>query len=285
MARIAVLILFIVGTVFIPLPVLAQMWPPHPYIVSFSSDTPAISLSDAEAGIATITLSWQVHHTEENIFWLKLEIYDDHWRERPDGDVSRLQWRVLAEGGLGAVGQFEVTLYPPQSFAPPMFLLSVIECYGCYAGGNGRTVVDSWAISIPYAPDPPDARPEIASFTADITNLDVAYLLSYDPHVSLSWQIDDRTLRSNLTVDQIFANGSTSRTCRAYPGPWIPSHDTHACALFRRADQPTEVRFRLRVYDVFTNEIYDEAEIVVPVVGEYPTPAPTITSQPPTTAP
>lgn len=205
-------------------------------------------------------------------FGVMLEAYQDD------------RWIMIAE--VEAIGSYEVPLKHPGDFGPPRFRLSIIECFGCYGDGNGRTEVDSWVLNIPYADMTCSAPPEIEFFTTDAESIkrDVLGYMNQNPF--FSWEIKYRIPLSNLVLEQVFSDGTTFRNCYAHYAPWRPSRGIWQCPILQpRNRTKNEVRLRLRVFDVNTNEIFDEAEIILPVIGEWPTPRPTPTGPLPTLSP
>lgn len=242
---------------------LILLWPvpsvsdqnPDPYIVSFSADLASITVSEVEAGNTRVTLSWRLANTESMPWWVTVEFYCT------DG------WMVLYEGNDE---EFGTVLEHPGNFAPPTFRLSLHACYGCPGGGNGRAVIDEWILTIPYRESGDTQTPEIETFTASTKSWCVACNPESPDLISLSWKILHRIPTSNLAFDILSPDTVDATSPYGFWNPWIPSEGQgsfETAVWWEHHRGESVIRFRLHLIDVISGEIYDEAELTIPIVA------------------
>jgi hypothetical protein len=250
-------ILLVLTLLVLAKPVLAQDIP-LPKIVSFTADPASVILSEVENGTAEVTLSWRVFYPYDE-FYGKLEVYGSS------------EWATLSEGTFKAIDSIKVSVNTPHNFAPITFRLTVIVCYGCPDGGNGRAETDHWILTIPYADVEQAEPPTIESFTTDVES--VPGYFDYGPAVRLSWKVNYRTSTTDLVFEHLLPD-DTVMPFHPYYSEWIRSEGTSDYMPTRWQLEGT-ARIRLRIVDVITDEIYDEAEVTVQIIKQSYTPAPT----------
>ncbi|HEX3052637.1 MAG TPA: hypothetical protein VHP83_18400 [Aggregatilineaceae bacterium] len=243
-----ILILVLLATTH---PVSAQI-EPEPMIVSFTANRTAISLQELEAGPVEVTLSWQVINVER--FSGIIEVY------------QRQRWVPLAHQSFNAVDSLVVQVEHPRNFAPPTFRLSLEYCYGCPSGGNGRAIIDEWTLIIPYQQAEDSEPPQIESFTTD-TEIIPPYAEQFSP-MNLSWKVSHRSPTSQIKFEQILPDGNAVGLDLSYISDrWVRSEDRSFCAP-QAWQNSGLVRIRMSVFDVFTGQIFDQAEVTAPIEGQ-----------------
>jgi hypothetical protein len=258
----AVLILSVlsVTTVFAQQPVA------RPTIITFTTDLSEISVDDAETGQTSATLSWHVVGLTD-AYHLFLQTYVlDTWQLLPTQEP------------LPATGSYPLTVQHPLNFGPPTYRLIVAD--------QDFTVLAERVITIPYAVQ--TNLPTINSFTSSVQQLEANALAQGTAAINVSWDVANRAPTANLMVEQVLENGQSLSVELPRPNLWIPSTGQGPI----RPGLPLRdnlVRLRLRVVDMVDGTVFDEADLIIPVVGTVnippsPTPVPLSTVTPAPTA-
>jgi hypothetical protein len=235
----------------------AQTSPFIPAIVQFESDLASVPFGDVEAGAATATLSWYIVNVGQG-----QSLALDYWRQ--NGWVS-----VLSEGeSLPPIGEREVALQDPLSFAEPTFRLTLL---------SGRTILDQQYLMIPYDEvDADTVEPTIAAFTTTSTGVAATDLTQRDARVEVTWDVDNRLPDTTLIFEQVLTEDQVVNVELPRPTLYVASEGTGAVSPVTPLTEAS-VRLRLSVVSVLDGTIYASEEVVIPVTGNLnlPTLAPT----------
>lgn len=241
----------------------AQTSPFIPAIVQFESDLASVPFADVEAGDATVTVSWYIVNVGQG-----QSLALDYWRQ--NGWVS-----VLNEGeSLPPIGEREVTMLDPLSFAEPTFRLTLL---------SGRNILDQQYLMIPYD-DAGEVEPAITAFTTTSTGVAAADLTRRNATIEVTWEVEDRLPDTTLIFEQVLTEDQVVNVELPRPTLYVASEGTGAVSPVTPLTEAA-VRLRLSVVGVLDGTIYASEELVVPVTGELnlptlePTPviAPTFT--------
>jgi len=228
-----------------------------PAIILFDSSLDTITMAEAESGVATTTLTWHTAGLTDDYRILLHQYVLDGWK------------LVFAEDSvpLEASGARVVTVRHPLNFGPPTFLLSIMR-----AGSNA--IVDQRVAEIPYDLGEDVPSPEVQSFTTELTGVEYAELAAGDTRALVSWNIANRIPTSNLVFEQVLPDNSVVSVELPRQNLWVPSTSQGPIAPVAPEAGATLV-LRLRVVDVISRVVYDEALIELPIEN--------ITAAPPTT--
>jgi hypothetical protein len=153
----------------------------------------------------------------------------------------------------------------PLNFNPPSYRLLVLD--------EQFQVYSEAVLTIPYDTTGLVFEPAIASFRTTQTSL-VANDLAYgQPNVEVSWEVTDRTPSSNLVFEQVMADGSSVSVELPRRNLWITSTGTGAV----RPVLPTSgnvIALRLRLVDLVSGDVLDEAGQQLSVTGTVSTATP-----------
>ncbi|NLE51136.1 MAG: hypothetical protein GX613_06995 [Chloroflexi bacterium] len=244
---------------------IAQAQTPQPAIVAFESSLQSLALDDAEAGTQTTELSWHTAHMTEG-YRLRLMAY------------RRGAWEPVFGAQsvpLEANGTRVVTVEHPLTFAPPTYLLSIVD-------GQQR-VIDQRTLTIPY--EDTGNLPEIERFAVDATSLDAGALSSGAALVQVSWLVSQRAPASNLRFEQVFEDGTAQSVELPRQYLWVPSAGQGPVKPVVPLTPGSPVRLRLLVVDLVSGAIYDEATVSLDVIGVAVRPPVVLTPVAPTPAP
>lgn len=223
----------------------AQTGPSISAIVSFTSSVTGARLADVEAGTVTTTLSWHIVNVATG------------QRVALDTFVQNGWQSVLTEGeALSPVGEREVVVRDPLNFGQPTFRLTLI---------SGRSVVDQQYLVLPIV-TPEDETPSITSFTTETGSLDLAALRQANSRVVVSWEVADRIPNTNLVFEQVVSAEQTVSVELPRATLYVFSAGSGPIQPVAPADEAT-VRLRLSIVNVISGDIYDTAEIVIPIGG------------------
>lgn len=226
----------------------------QPAIIRFEADRAAITVNAAEKGTTDLTLSWHVINVTEDT---RLQI-----DQRSLGNWAN----VLPEGeSLPAVGNFLLPLRHPLDFGPPTYRLSLLDA-------DGR-LLDERILVIPYE-FPADLTPEITLFTTSNLTVVAETLADASARVNVSWEVTNRAPGSNLVFEQVFEDGQAVPAELPRANLWVASTgDGVVAPVMPPAGRIVQIR--LRVQDVVSGDIYDEALVEVAVSGNAVSAAPT----------
>jgi hypothetical protein len=223
----------------------------RPAIVTFESSLKTITLAEAEAGETTTTLMWHTVGMGSQ-YRLALHEYilnDWHLVFAPDSVP------------LESSGARVVTARHSLSFGPPTYLLSILD-----TASNG--IVDQRTLTIPYDPSSVAGAPTIDEFSTDTESVDQASLK--DPtaqvRIGVSWGVSNRVPTSLLVFEQEVAKGDYVSVELPRLNLWVPSAGTGAVAPVY-VEGVDQVTLRLRLVDVVSDEVYDEATLDVLIAG------------------
>ncbi len=229
-----------------------------PAIVLFDSSLDSITLAEAESGVATTTLTWYTAGLTEDYRILLHEYVLNDWQ------------LVFAEDSvpLEPSGARVVTVRHPLNFGPPTYLLSIVRA-------NSNAIVDQRVAEIQYDLGESVPSPEVESFTTDLESVDFAELAAGNVRALVSWNVTNRIPTSNLIFEQVLPDNSVVSVELPRQNLWVPSTSQGPIAPVLPEAGDTIV-LRLRVMDVISKVVYDEALIELPLVN--------ITRTEPTTA-
>lgn len=257
--RFTLLTLLLVGVMLVGGVPLVRAQNPLPAIVTFTSSLESITVADAEAGAQTTTLEWYTAGMTED-YRVMLHSYRGHDWELVFGEDSV---------PLEANGSRVVTVHHPQNFGPPTYLLSIVD-------GSSR-VIDQRTLSIPYDVADLEGPPGIETFAADAEGVDLNALVAGTATLFVTWDVANRVPTSNLSFEQVFADGTSASVELPRENLWVPSAGQGPVApAFREGMEA--VTLRLRVADVVAGTIYAEETLTLPVVNVS---VPPVTATPP----
>lgn len=246
-----------------PTPARAQT--SQPAILAFESSLESITLDEAEAGAQTSELSWYTANMSEG-YRLRLLTYRRSAWEPVFGDESV---------PLEPVGSRVVTVEHPLTFAPPTYLLSIVDAQ--------QRVIDQRTLTIPYKAA--SGSPVIERFAADVASVDAGALSSGTALVQVSWQVARRAPGSNLVFEQVFEDGSAQSVELPRQFLWVPSAGEGPVQPVVPLNPGSPVRLRLKVVDLISGAIYDEETLSLEVIGFAVRPPLTPTPFPPPPGP
>lgn len=248
-------------------PAIAQTETLIPAIVQFTADRVSVSLEAIEAGSQQITLSWHMVNLglEQPIALEQVQF--NEWRS------------VLAEGEtIDPVGSRTVIVQHSLTFAAPTYRLTIL-------GREGQPVEQAY-LTLPYE-SIGDVRPAIETFTVDATSVDPETLRTNAALLAVDWRVTGRLPTSNLQFQQVIAGETLVSSELPRQTLWVQSAG-RGIVLPRAPREGETVRLRLAVIDTITGEVYDSAEVALPIDGTDAaliTPAPGATDGAPTALP
>ncbi|NWG17907.1 MAG: hypothetical protein HXY41_14865 [Chloroflexi bacterium] len=236
---------------------------PPPAIVDFGCDQTSVVLSAVEARQIPALLSWRVVNLGGDLR-LRLD------RRELNGWVS-----LLDEGELlPAAGTRPILIEHPLNFGPPAYRLAVVDAAGA--------VLDESFIIIPYADEETGRAPRIEAFTAARASLYTGDLEAGSARLEVAWKVADRLPNSNLVFEQVFPDGRSLSAELPRTNLWIASEGQGVVAPVKPEGE-NRVRIRLRVVDILSGQVYDSAELELPVTDSASPPA--VITAAPTAAP
>lgn len=231
-----------------------------PAVITFTADPAALTVDAAESGTVSITLAWQVINMGANDRLLLFQRDLNAWAQIEPEDGAALE----------PDGRLVVPAKHPLDFGPPTYRLVLAN-----AGGQQ---LDERILTLPYE-ILPDQRPQITLFTSSTATLSASALLDRSARVSISWAVTNRLPTSNLVFEQVQTDGTIVPVELPRGNLWVQSRGDGVVAPV----PPTFgnlLRLRLRVLDVLSGEVYDEAEVEVLIAGDAVAAVPTATSTP-----
>jgi hypothetical protein len=242
----------------------------RPAIVTFNSEMASITLDALEQGgdDAKTTFFWHIINlTDDQTIGLEQYQFDD-WQSILDEDEE-----------LEAVGSREVTLLPSYGFNPPTYRLSVRD--------EDDNLLSQYVLVIPFDMEAlQDATPVIDDFSLNTTSVDINDLARGNALVPATWSVSNRLPTANLVFEQILPDGEVISAELPRERIWVSSQGTGTLAVTAPTSS-SEVKFRLRVVDVISGEVYMWKEVALPITGVLlPTsqpsapPPPTVVSNP-----
>jgi hypothetical protein len=235
-----------------------------PTIFRFESDLTAVTVGQLEAGDQIVTLSWHVAHVTD-AHRLLLYVYQDYG------------WVLINQGSdpLPPVGSLPIEAEHPRNFGPLTYRLTIVDLTG--------RVLDERTLVIPYDMAAMAGQtPTIRAFTAGSPTIDAATMAAGDVRIQVAWEISNRLPLTNLVFEQVSGDGDQAQNVELPRDTlWVPSSGTGVVAPV----QPPAgnlIDLRLRVVDVITADVYDEARVTISIIGTAlpPEPAPVVETTP-----
>jgi len=222
----------------------AQTVPPS--IITFTASPDAATMAEIEDGQTLLILSWNVVNlTEAHTLTLEAQ------------RLNAWESVVGGEDTLVAQDYRQVILQPSLTFRPPTYRLSVRDAEG--------RAVDDYVLVIPFA-DTSDSVPLISLFTTPVQTLAAEALEQRTAMVPVSWAITNRIPTANPVFEQVMDDGSAEVIELPRDSLWIPSAGEGVVAPMLPQSSDT-VQLRMRLVDMISGEVYDEALWDLPVGG------------------
>ncbi len=239
-------VLILIGLlVAVSIPATNAQSQPLPTIVTFTSSVNSISVADAETNAATTTLSWDVIGlTNDYQLTLHYTVLDG-WEP------------VFAPQGvpLEASGSRLATIKHTLTFAPPTFLLSIVQ-------RSSNKIVEQRTLSIPYTEmAAPDVT--IEEFAFDATGFDQPEIIESITRLDVSWEVLNRPPTANLVFEQVYASGDTQSVEFPRLNLWVPSVARGSVGPLMLEENVAVATVRLSVVDVLSGEVYAEEELEI----------------------
>lgn len=230
----------------------------QPLIITLTADPAQITVDAAEAGDQDVTLTWHTVHVADNLR-LRLE-------RRSLGE-----W-VLERDNLPASGSLTLPVQHPLDFGPPTYRLILADAAG--------QVLDERVLPLVYD-IAPEQTPQIDLFTADTTTLEAGSLADGSARVTVTWAVSQRLPTAHLVFEQVQGGDQAVSVELPRAHLWVGSQGSGPVAPVAPLIG-SSIRLRLRVVDLVSGQVYDEAETVVTLSGLSAAVVPTAT---PTTEP
>jgi|GEM_PF-6678153 len=243
----------------------AQDAQPLPVIVDFSIDVESLTLAEVEAGETDATLSWTIANFEEGYEIVPYAYEIGTW-------VALI---TDEDDALEPVAEFELTVRHPLNFNAPTYRLVILD--------ENFQVYSEAVVMIPYNTEDVVFEPAIASFTVQETSIEANAVAYNGAQLNVSWEVTDRTPQSNLVFEQIQSDGSIVSVELPRRNAWVASTGSGSIAPVL-PDQGTNIVLRLKLVDLVTGDILDEAGQQVSVSGSVASPTPRPTDPPAPTA-
>jgi len=233
---------------------MAAAQPTIPTIVTFTSSLDAVSLADVEAGDATAELSWTTVGLTEGTRLTLHRYHQNRWVPVFDDNSVPLE----------PSGSRRVTVMHPQNFGPPTFLLSIVDAQS--------RILEQRPLTIPYDVSGMAAPPQIDTFTADLQSVDAEQVAAGAVLVTVTWDVLNRAPNSNLVFEQVYADGAAVSVELPRDMLWVPSAGSGPVRpLWRQGEDA--LTLRLRVVDLVSGNVYDEARLTLPATGNTTVPS------------
>jgi hypothetical protein len=231
-----------------------------PAIVTFTANPAGLTVDAVESGTVEITLAWHVINMGTG---QKLLIYQrglNTWEQiAPEDDTA-----------LEAAGSLTRKVTHPLDFGPPTYRLVLLDAQD--------QQLDERILTMPYE-ILPDLNPEITLFTSSTATLSSSALVDGSARVNISWTVANRLPTSNLVFEQVQTDGTAVPVELPRGNLWVQSRGDGVVAPV----PPTfgnVMTLRLRVVDVLSGNVYDEAEVEVLMAGDAVAAVPTETAAP-----
>lgn len=142
-------------------------------------------------------------------------------------------------------------------------------------------VLSLLVLSAPIASaEPPEqaagGAPAILEFNTPLSDVNRNALIQRTARVPVSWDTTNRPFIANLVFDQVLPDGSALNVELPRPLPWVASTGQGMAAPIMPEGDPTEIVLRVRMINMLTREIYDEATITLPIRADGAGTAPNI---------
>ena len=108
--------------------------------------------------------------------------------------------------------------------------------------------------------------PAILEFNTPLSDVNRDALIQRTARVPVSWDTTNRPFIANLVFDQVLPDGSALNVELPRPLPWVASTgEGMAAPIMPEGDDVTEIVLRMRMINMLTREVYDEATITLPI--------------------
>ncbi|MBN1286134.1 MAG: hypothetical protein JXB47_12120 [Anaerolineae bacterium] len=107
--------------------------------------------------------------------------------------------------------------------------------------------------------------PTFISFTTTTDRVDRDALENGTARVPVSWRTANRTPGANLVFEQMLPDGSAVNVELPRDNPWVASSGDGIAAPVLPGADAAEIVLRVRLFDLTTNEVYDERSLVIPI--------------------
>nr|AUN37615.1 hypothetical protein [uncultured bacterium] len=217
-----------------------------PAIISFTATRETVDYAEVEAGTAQVSLDWSTINTNGQYLVVLESYYQNTW-------VSL----AGANEALPLNGARTITMTLPENFGLPSYRLTLKTSQG--------QIIEQRFITLAYTPPAQDA-PSIASFTTMAKSIDTNLLVQSNARLVVSWAVANRTPDTLIRFEEVFADGSTVSVEPPRVVLWLPSKGS--TALIPRATASKEpLVFRMSLVNINTGNVYTQAELTLPVVG------------------
>jgi hypothetical protein len=112
------------------------------------------------------------------------------------------------------------------------------------------------------------SSPDITSFTTTAQNVVRASLTSGTARIPVQWTTVNRPIFANLIFEQVFNNGSAYNVELPRLVRWVNSSDKGIAAPISPDAGADHIRLRVRLVNIFTRQVYDEAFLDIPIVEQ-----------------
>jgi len=111
-----------------------------------------------------------------------------------------------------------------------------------------------------------DAKtPTITQFSTSLSRVDSAALNQGNLRIPVSWNVINRPQNATLVFEQVFDDGRWQNVELPRANPWVNSSGDGVVAPIYGAGVSREVVLRLRLIDTRSGEVYDQADIRLPL--------------------
>lgn len=225
-----------------------------PAIITFESDLLTVSMQAVEAGLVETTLRWHTVGLRQDDRLLLHKYIGNTWYAY-NGELSE---------PLPPDGELALIVDHPLNFGPPTYRLGIYN-------GEGE-IISARILTLPYDQQSYNQSPEIRVFLSATTEVNAGQLAAGAATIEVQWEIGGRIPTANLRFDQILDDGTAFSIEQPRSVLWVASKGGGIVRPVLPQPIGELVRVRLQVVDLVDETVYDEAEILVPVTGELPTP-------------
>lgn len=220
--------------------------PLPPAIIRFGIElTSPVTVNALENGQVPATFSWQTVGMTPDY---RLLLYFLQFSE----------WVPVVTESLPENGAAQLFLSPTLDFAPPTYRLAILDSLS--------RSVSQQIIVVPFTEE--SLIPTIVAFSTTTTSLNPTSLGLGLATVNVEWQIENRLSISNLIFEQVLPDGTTRSVELPRLNRWVGSSGQGLVAPILPSPEAQNVVIRLRVIDMRDGEVFQEAEISVPIAAE-----------------
>lgn len=227
------------------------------FTVEISDDSPPVTVNNVESGDITAILSWHAIHLRPG--------------QRVVVEMLQFgEWVSITDPGTEVPVSAESMKVVESSltFSPPTYRVSIQD-----AAGN---VVDQAIASLPWDMDTmAAASPSIEMFTSQSDRVPAVDVASNVGRAQVAWRVVDRWPTANLLFDQLLPDGSALPVELPREFLWVGS-EGEGMVRVNAVEGSQVAQMRLRLIDVISGDVYDEAVIDLLVTDD-----PAAVAQPP----